>query len=240
MHYYKTILLFSILCTLGVSGNPRSLKEILETEDWTLNQFGCKDWYLAFENDILDIYLSCMDNNFHIRGEYSQKGNMVTLHHLHLWRVNYEVVEANLALKTLNNAKCEIKEILDSVKYLYQLTCRGTKFYNRGIYVPKDKMRKIGNREVVTMGGVEFVTKDFVRIREEPSVEGKIVRYLPALGRRTSEYMPKETMVEVFARTKDKDTVKGWTNYWYYIDSGWNRGVWVFGEYLEKAIKAAK
>ncbi len=175
-----------------------------------------------------------MGSDFRLEGKSKITGKTITLMNLTLTRVTYEEETAALAKKTLNNSQCILTDSQNSLKYAYMLECNKKIFYNRGIPLPPDKTMKANKIEVITMGGVKYITTDNVKIREAPSIGSKSIKYVKAIDEGSTEFIPKGTMVTVYARTKFKEKVKNWENYWYLIDVGWNKGVWVFAEFFEK------
>ncbi len=81
------------------------------------------------------------------------------------------------------------------------------------------------------------ITTTLVKIREKPSTSSKALTYCATVAYDPSakEYdaVPKNTMVRIIARTRDKYTVGKWNNYWYCISVGMNDRVWMFGEFIK-------
>lgn len=81
------------------------------------------------------------------------------------------------------------------------------------------------------------ITTTVVKIREKPSTSSKALTYCNTVAYDPSsqEYdaVPKNTMVKIIARTRDKCTVGKWNNYWYCISVGMNNRVWMFGEFVK-------
>jgi hypothetical protein len=80
------------------------------------------------------------------------------------------------------------------------------------------------------------VTTTSVRIREKPSVTAKIVEFCdsPYGGAKCLPSAPEKTTVTVIARTKEKEKVQNWNNYWYLVNLNYFfHEVWIFGEFVK-------
>jgi hypothetical protein len=88
---------------------------------------------------------------------------------------------------------------------------------------------------VVTMGLVKGVTTTGVKIREKPSVNAKSLEYITTMFDPGSEQqsVPEKTDVVVIARTRDKDKVQSWNNYWFLVNVGVLNEVWMYGEFVK-------
>ena len=88
---------------------------------------------------------------------------------------------------------------------------------------------------VVTTGPAKGITTTNVRIREKPSINSKSLDYVknPYETDAVFESVPVNTEVMVIARTRDKDRVQSWNNYWYLVSTGFNTEVWMFGEFVK-------
>ena len=89
------------------------------------------------------------------------------------------------------------------------------------------------------MGVKEAATTAVVKVRESPGVNAKEIHYSYEDADGTTvnvKALPKDTTVIVLARTKEKDKVGKWTNYWYYVEFekyfDYGKG-WVYGEFVQ-------
>jgi hypothetical protein len=97
----------------------------------------------------------------------------------------------------------------------------------------------IDGKEVIAMGAKEGATTAIVKVRETPSATGKEIHYTyedamePPV---TVKALDKGKHLIVLARTKDKDKVGKYNNYWYYVEFeryiDYMRG-WVYGEFVQ-------
>lgn len=88
---------------------------------------------------------------------------------------------------------------------------------------------------VVSMGMVKGMTTTNVKIREKPSVNAKAIEYIKEIYSPDSSLpsVPAKTEVIVVARTRDRDKVENWNNYWYLVSVGVNSEVWMYSEFVK-------
>jgi hypothetical protein len=88
---------------------------------------------------------------------------------------------------------------------------------------------------VVTMGQVKGSTTTSVKIREKPSIDSKSLEYIKELFAPDSvqQSVPANTEVVVIARTRDRNKVQNWNNYWYLVNVGVMNEVWMYGEFVK-------
>jgi hypothetical protein len=88
---------------------------------------------------------------------------------------------------------------------------------------------------VITMGMAKGVTTTGVKIREKPSVNAKSLEYITRMFDPGTEQqsVPEKTDVTVIARTRDRDRVQSWNNYWYLVNVGVMNEVWMYGEFVK-------
>lgn len=102
-----------------------------------------------------------------------------------------------------------------------------------GTEVPEGETRMISKWQVTTMGMKKGFTTSSVKIRKTPEPTGEEVPYFAALFEPEQKSVPKNTPVTIVARTMEKEKIKEWDNYWYYIQVGACDGVWMYGEFLK-------
>lgn len=144
----------------------------------------------------------------------------------------------------LGARSCTIKETPGDLYYENYLVCvikqtkESAKFHNDSAAVKSGAERKFKGVSVVTLGMVNGVTTTSVKIRETPSVTGKALTYAPepyGPGQLLPS-VPEKTPVTIIARTKAKEKVQNWENYWYLVNVGpYNTAteVWMFGEFVK-------
>ena len=97
----------------------------------------------------------------------------------------------------------------------------------------------INGIEASAFGAKEAVTTAIVKVRETPGVSGKEIHYSYEDMDGTVvniKALPKDASLIVLARTKEKDKVGKFNNYWYYVEFeryiDYMRG-WVYGEFVQ-------
>jgi hypothetical protein len=102
--------------------------------------------------------------------------------------------------------------------------------------VKEGAKRSIDGIPVIAMGLKKGISTDDVKIRKKPSVESESVKFQAGLYAEEAEeknFVPKNTEIIIIARSVNKEKVKNWNNYWYYIKVGMNDGVWAFAEFIK-------
>jgi len=101
--------------------------------------------------------------------------------------------------------------------------------------VPFGQKKSFNGIAVITMGRAKGKTIDAVKIRKTPSINGEAKSYYPFPSDPPSPqpFVPAGAGVIVIARTINKEAVKGWNNYWYLVNVGENREVWMFAEFVK-------
>lgn len=78
------------------------------------------------------------------------------------------------------------------------------------------------------------LTTSDVKIREKPNINSKSYPYFEDLYLASLPYVPKNTEIILQARTIEKEKIKNWENYWYYITVKKNNfSGWMFGEFIQ-------
>lgn len=148
--------------------------------------------------------------------------------------------------ETLGAATCVVEESSGDLYHARFLACRSpnkqplgfgtdTIFYYRDDFkLPAGTERVWQGTPVVTMGQKFGATTTVVKIRKAPSVTAPEVPYLAELfGGEEKPAVPAGTEIAVIARTKNKQTVDKWINYWYLVNVGAREKVWMFGEFVK-------
>ncbi len=137
---------------------------------------------------------------------------------------------------------CKLQPVADSLDYAEKLHCSPDSFeiFNVSAKVPNGAPRNIGTIPVVVHVKKMKVTST-LKVRKGPSINGELLEWDGEGGIKRSN-LSKGTQIQVFARTREKDKVQKWSNYWYYIKvlsvhpekavSAELDG-WVFGEFLK-------
>jgi hypothetical protein len=100
--------------------------------------------------------------------------------------------------------------------------------------VKEGSQRIFRGTEVVTMGMKHASTTQNVKIRKGPSVSSaELIFTKEPYGDAGLKYVPASTEITVIARTKVKDKVGTWENYWYLVNAGNLKEVWMYGEFIK-------
>jgi len=180
------------------------------------------------------------------RGTYSIKGDIVVLKP-DFCSTHREGTAGDCG-ETMGEASCSIRTTPDDLYYYKYLTCISKKNKNAvatndaSMPLPVEQSRvKSGTSKifkgvpVITMGLAKGITITNVKIREKPSVNSKSLEYYKEIYGPGGEYqsVPAKTEVVVIARTRDREKVQSWNNYWYLVSVGFNSEVWMFGEFVK-------
>lgn len=113
------------------------------------------------------------------------------------------------------------------------------KIWNHDSLIKEGTAFSMEGKEIIAMGAKDGATTAVVKIRETPSATGKEIHYTyedamePPV---TVKALEKGKHLIVLARTKDKDKVGKYNNYWYYVEFetyiDYRRG-WVYGEFVQ-------
>jgi len=152
--------------------------------------------------------------------------------------------------KTLGRAVCKIIEDLNSLYYTKFLECISLDNNNvlgfnsakilfpiKSYRVKSGEERRFNGINVIVLTGLSGITTGNVKIRKEPSINSESLKYQDKIIYDTtgkiSDFVPKDTKVNIIARTKNKHQVDKWNNYWYLITVGMNSEVWMYGEFIK-------
>ncbi|MCB1143208.1 MAG: hypothetical protein H7A24_17065 [Leptospiraceae bacterium] len=144
---------------------------------------------------------------------------------------------------------CSFQLLEESLDYIYAIQCEGypETFKKITDRVPEGLKRKVGDREVVTMGLKKGRVTTALKYRVDPDKSSEAIKctnYTMELERKSS--LPKDLELIVLARTPNKEKVDDkWENYWYYVyplndyetscsdsKNQFRRYGWVFGEFV--------
>lgn len=152
--------------------------------------------------------------------------------------------------KSLGKATCILEKYKESFSHEFLLTCVSND--SKELLLGSSKKESISfslplessvypegipityqSVDSLTMGRKSATVNQNAKLREIPSIAGKIIRYSENVYNGPHfEYIPKGTGVTVWLKTKDKEQSKNRENHWYFIKSGDSYG-WVFGDFLK-------
>lgn len=144
---------------------------------------------------------------------------------------------------------CEYKKEKNPILFEYYLDCGKEQMYiywNQNTAIPSNSNIIFQNVSVLALGGKKGVTTDDAKLREKPDINSKSFNCISEATMEKKPYvLNKEKLILLF-KTLEKQKVKKWENYWYYVyvDSGWygrcdseNNLGWIFGEFVREDNK---
>jgi len=202
---------------------------------------------LVFSNDGTYLYeYGSEGQNWYNRGTYTIKNDTVYLKPD--FCSSHKEGTAVDCGETMGEAQCSIKTMPNDLYYYKCFTCTSKMNKNAvstnvaAMPFPVENSKiKAGTSKiyrgipVVTMGLVKGATTTNVKIREKPSISSKSLEYVKAPYETDAilQSVPAATEVVVIARTRDRDKVQNWNNYWYLVSMGFTSEVWMYGEFVK-------
>ncbi|MCU0849326.1 MAG: hypothetical protein MUD12_15700 [Spirochaetes bacterium] len=187
--------------------------------------------------------------NWHDKGKYNIKNNKVYLEAgvCKEFKENRDNMPCD---ETFGSGECTVindNESLFFTKFLkcisYNKNVSGFKSLEIIFPMPEFKVkpgeeRVHGEIKVIVLIGSTGVTTSNVKIRQSPGINSESIKYIDGINfinqtAKTYDFVPKGKKITIIARTKEKDKVEKWNNYWYLISVGENNGVWIYGEFIK-------
>lgn len=146
--------------------------------------------------------------------------------------------------ETMGDAKCELSSIPNSFRFSLELKCTSDQnkdvswernfvsFPIASAKIPMGKQIIVRNKVFISMGGQVGKTRKKLHLKVAPAESTKSIDYLPIDFQSHGEFpkfVPPNTPVKIYARTMQKETISGITDYWFNIDIGALTDVWLFG-----------
>ncbi|HMV41809.1 MAG TPA: hypothetical protein PK079_12900 [Leptospiraceae bacterium] len=138
---------------------------------------------------------------------------------------------------------CEYKKVPNPVLSLFYLDCGKTVFFNVSEKIQSGAQVQFEGVSVTALSGITGVTTDDAKLREKPDVNSKSFSCISEMAPDWIPYVSKNTNLILLFKTNEKQKVKNWENYWYYVtvNGGWysrcnskdNQG-WIFGEFIKE------
>jgi len=148
--------------------------------------------------------------------------------------------------QSLGHAFCKIEPSPNDPYYAYRLRCTSEK--NRKFFgtdnivfvfpqtaVPIGTLKIFKGIRIIVIGAIGTTTTG-VKIREAPSPDADAIEYRPEIypgAPPWKPFVPSGVKVSVVARTEAKQKIGNWLNYWYLVNVGANREVWMFAEFVK-------
>jgi hypothetical protein len=183
------------------------------------------------------------------KGTYTIKNNTAYLEP-NVCKEHKDDKDAMPCNKTLGRAECTI--INDSKSLYYTTFIKCISLNNKNVLgfnspdvlfpIPEYKVKSGEERvykgvNVIVLTDSTGVTTSNVKIRKSPTINSESIKYTDKLyldpSSKTYDSVPKDTQIKIIARTKNKDKVDKWTNYWYLINVGITDEVWMYGEFIK-------
>ncbi|MDX1959158.1 MAG: hypothetical protein SFU98_11335 [Leptospiraceae bacterium] len=215
----------------------QDVKSILtEKSGWWGPNFGASNWGWGFrfsKSWKLD-YIYSGEGSHEISGNY---------------KIDKEKIIISLDKKDSQYFKvphgfiCEIVSVPESLIFKKLLSCNDQKYYYGYGHLSNGDTKVIDGISVITLGRKRAIITSDVMYREKPSKQAstisckQIQRELKA-----STALPRTSIVHVYARTLQKESIDKWTNYWYYVSpmydpySGESCKAdfgWIFAEFIK-------
>ncbi|EPG64660.1 hypothetical protein [Leptospira wolffii] len=206
---------------------------ITKNSKWSEEGAPCGGLYFDLSETEFEATEGCLGASLVIKGFYKVDKDSISLTNLKILENQYIEAKEKLVRKYLNNALCKIYRTDKSVRYIYSIACGKLVFNNEDHLVSEGLSREFEGTSVITMGRKIVETTDNVKIRIKPDVNSKVVSYSKEFDEAPLAFVPKGTKVTLIARKLNKDQVKNWINYWYYVDVGVTSGVWMYGEFFK-------
>ena len=133
----------------------------------------------------------------------------------------------------------------DSLEYRWYLAYEDDNPFaiNLNSYIKEGESLSINGLNAVSMGSVSGIVTTNLKIREEPNSAAEEIHYTYNKDYQyiTAKSLDKGSELTIYARTKEKDKVGKWNNYWYYVGMPYDDGEggdpvltgWVFGEFVK-------
>jgi hypothetical protein len=210
--------------------------------------------FLASEKWVLPWSEDDYDDNCPGKAEFTKKGTFTLLRkcsHAEMWinaSGSYKIKGDQIILKV---EKSEGEIIVEGNIFTGKLDSEGSlKFDDPLGYIENKKSTepvkagepvKINSIDAVSMGSVSGHATSVIKIRIGPGTDKKEITWTGNCDTDSEEFksVKKNTELVILARTKEKDKVGKWTNYWYYVkfykesSCGGSVEGWVFGEFVK-------
>lgn len=141
---------------------------------------------------------------------------------------------------------CEFRKEKNPILYEYSLNCGDVHYWDHNKPVSLNKESLFHDILVLSMSGKQGVTTKDVKLRERPNISSKFFNCRiedKMLNNEERPFVPKETGLSLLFKTKNKEKIKDWENYWYFVrvNTGWygrcdseNNLGWIFGEFVKE------
>lgn len=231
----SAVFIFSLFMTGTVYSKDevKLTPEFLASNNWDLEN-GC-DIEIKFTGDGRFTIIQRCGNSaetdyINISGGFKINGDKITL-----------TVESAEEMSEIKKGK-SLQGVLvkkNNLKYRWCLDFKDFTIWNINILTAAGDAASINGIAAVTMGVKTASTTTVIKVREAPGASAKEINFECGDNDETIKSLGKGKSLTVLARTKDKDKVGKWNNYWYYVeykkcefDDGFSRG-WVFGEFVK-------
>jgi hypothetical protein len=240
----KTSLLLLVAGTFVAIQAQTITKEFLTKSDFIIDGEPMFNLTLQFNsNNSYTMTLGIEGDGWMDSGSYQIKNNAVYLHCLRsdsavfaTYNPDYEFTagncvanvttsETDLKVKCLTRKKKDLIPFSD--QYIATIPVPGSE-------VPVGTLRTVNGIEIFTTGEKRTITTDNVKIRDQPSLAGKTLTFLSGYyDGEKFPWVPKKTEVILIGRTKEKEIIGKYEDYWYYVEVGANYGVWMYGAFFD-------
>ena len=237
---YSALLLASLIALSNVRAEPLPLEtKSLTSSHWYFAEGDYRKTQIGAEVEFLPDSRISTTQSFTeelpiIRGSYGISNGFLALQYQifsgHTLGTDYA---ENLPW---NSAKCTLKD--DPKPFLYRnyFVCdNGYHFYRISDRPNPGDIIFAGDIQVDATERVTAKTVKNARLRTGPGTKYPRIHYQVDLCGKEFPYVPANYSVRIYARTKTKETIGKWTDYWYYVNASdqCNPGYhWIFGALL--------
>jgi len=235
MFLRKTILFSIILLTLQSIYSEDIEQLLTQKTGWWGPGGGASNWAWGykFKKNGKVKYIFAGEGSHQVDGTYKIDGEEIKI------SLNKPTDDFKIPLKNT----CRIVADSESLVYRKKLLCSDKKSYFGSGHISRDELKMIENIPVVTMGRKRAKITADVKYRSQPNkgastIECKLVQK----QLKPSSSLAKESIIHVYARTKEKESIDKWSNYWYYVAPMYDMHDgesckadfgWIFAEFTE-------
>lgn len=157
---------------------------------------------------------------------------------------NCKGVESYVGAYSENPQSCTLIADNNALEYKTLLQCGDFSAGRRDSEVASGATVKLGDRELISMGGTGASINEPAVFRSEPDAKSKeimVERHGVMSGPGSSEtikstVLPAGETVLLLARTKEMQKVQNWENYWYYVAYYGKQTYkgWIYGQFINQ------
>lgn len=253
-----SFILFTFLIQIYCQRKEKSVEhkeEISKSKEFSFNSIQNRGFYssglghaldLVFnESGIYEFTYGSEGIYWYNKGKYTVENEKVILNAIVCKRRMDDKNSLNCS-STFGNGYCQLDKPKFNLFYSKVLACYSknnhspfggngnnrTEFRLSEFIIPPDETIILNGISAIRMSDESALTTSDVKFREKPDVSAKNFTYLQDIYAPGLSYIPKNTKLTVHARSFEKNKVKNWEDYWYYISTQNSFSGWVYGEFI--------